>query len=645
MGPIEMNVNKVNAHHNHWEDDETDSDFDPSLEGINLTGKDDVLVVGIDFGTTFSGVAYATASEFLKGNISTIGEWPGCGADEGKVPTELDYDNGTTSWGYDIHSDADPARWFKLLLLNNEDLQEDVKSSEFFLLAKEKVRMEGLRPIDLVADYLRLLWAHTMKMIEKSRGAQFLPALRFHIVISVPAIWKGYARQSMEEAAKMAGLLAPREIGKTRLSFVLEPEAAGMATLAEPEHCDLVQAGDVWLILDAGGGTVDLISYKITSINPITMGEAVEGTGALCGAVLIDNAFQGLCRNRLGRRWTLLSPIGLKEIMKDKWERTYKRQFVPKPDSQEEYVVPIPAEAFVNTGQDDLSQLPHIKKARIYFRQCDILKAFTESFTRIDELVEEQMMNIKQKGLILKGIILVGGLGSSPYLYQHLKDQHMKAGLTIIQSLGTKPRTAICRGAVYKGFAEDQLMGTEGEDDDEDSIGMKTSYVPAPIRVTSTISRYSIGTTHYDVFDPSRHSRSDPDYVWSADEGDYVITNQMRWYIRKGENMSKLDPVRHPWCRYVKSNFKGSFTDGLYQCASSNPPSRIDDTVKHLCGLKWMPDVDTSSLDDFTSADGKRELKVLNYELEMVPSGASMDFTFYINDRKQASHSVKAEYE
>lgn len=116
--------------------------------------------------------------------------------------------------------------------------------------------MEGLRPIDLVADYLRLLWAHTMKMIEKSRGAQFLPALRFHIVISVPAIWKGYARQSMEEAAKMAGLLAPREIGKTRLSFVLEPEAAGMATLAEPEHCDLVQAGDVWLILDAGGGTV-----------------------------------------------------------------------------------------------------------------------------------------------------------------------------------------------------------------------------------------------------------------------------------------------------------------------------------------------------------------------------------------------------
>lgn len=206
-------------------------------------------------------MAYATASEFANGNISLITEWPGCGAEEGKAPTELFYEHGATSWGYAIPGDADPIRWFKLLLLKNEDLKEDVQSSEFFLLAKEKVRSEGLRPIHLVADYLRLLWGHTLAMIEKSRGAQFLPALRFHIVITVPAIWKGYARQSMEEAAQMAGLLAPREIGKTRLSFVLEPEAAGMATLADPDHRNLVEAGNVWLILDAGGGTV--VSFHV----------------------------------------------------------------------------------------------------------------------------------------------------------------------------------------------------------------------------------------------------------------------------------------------------------------------------------------------------------------------------------------------
>lgn len=123
-----------------------------------------------------------------------------------------------------------------------------------------------MKPIDLVADYLRLLWAHTLKVIEKSRGAEFLPALRFHIVITVPAIWKGYARQSMEEAAQKAGLLAPRDIGKTRLSFVLEPEAAAMATLTDPEHSHLVQPGNVWLILDAGGGTVVSFGFDADDI-------------------------------------------------------------------------------------------------------------------------------------------------------------------------------------------------------------------------------------------------------------------------------------------------------------------------------------------------------------------------------------------
>lgn len=207
-------------------------------------------------GFRFSGIAYATESEFLAKNISVISEWPGCGRDEGKAPTELLYEHEESWWGYDLPDVGDPIRWFKLLLLNNEDLQEGVKSSAFYLAAKEKVRREGRKPVDLVADYLRFQWKHALEVIEKSRGDQFLPSLRFHIVITVPAIWKGYARQNMQEAAEKAGIMAPRDIGKTRLSFVLEPEAAAMATLTDPEHQSLVKPGKTWLILDAGGGTV-----------------------------------------------------------------------------------------------------------------------------------------------------------------------------------------------------------------------------------------------------------------------------------------------------------------------------------------------------------------------------------------------------
>lgn len=125
--------------------------------------------------------------------------------------------------------------------------------------------------------------------------------------------------------------------------------------------------------------------------------------GALCGGVLIDECFQQLCKNRLGRRWTHLSPNGIKEIMGDKWEKNYKREFFPK-QSKEEYPVPIPAEAYKGGDKvsDDLSRLPYIKNGRIQFREQDLIEAFAESFARIDELVDEQISKAKQRGLTLQ---------------------------------------------------------------------------------------------------------------------------------------------------------------------------------------------------------------------------------------------------
>lgn len=89
--------------------------------------------------------------------------------------------------------------------------------------------------------------------------------------------------------------------------------------------------------------------------------------------------------------------------MGDKWEKNYKREFVPK-QSKEEYPVPIPAEAYKGGDKvsDDLSRLPHIKNGRIQFREQDLMEAFAESFARIDELVDEQISKTKQRGLTLQ---------------------------------------------------------------------------------------------------------------------------------------------------------------------------------------------------------------------------------------------------
>ncbi|KAJ0326463.1 hypothetical protein COL5a_006973 [Colletotrichum fioriniae] len=225
----------------------------------------------------YSGVAWATSEEFENDHINIITNWPGKGPEEGKAPTELYYDDDTMMWGYDIPDDADPIRWFKLLLLKDEDLGPELCASEFILRGKRMLKDSGKTAIALVADFLRALFNHAMYTITKARGEEAVDAMRLHIVITVPAIWKGYARQAMETAAEKAGILSSRVAGKTRLTLAPEPEAAALSTLSEPGR--KVGKNDAYIICDAGGGTVDLISYQIDQNNPISMHEAVEGTG------------------------------------------------------------------------------------------------------------------------------------------------------------------------------------------------------------------------------------------------------------------------------------------------------------------------------------------------------------------------------
>lgn len=215
-----------------------------------------------------SGAAWATLDDIKEGQVYPIVQWPGTkigNREEAKAPTELFYEDSKTLWGYEVPVDADPVRWFKLLLLKDEDVQENVKTSEPILRAKKMLREEEKSAVDLIADYLRLLWQHVVQSIETSRTKLIVDELRFHIVITVPAIWKGYARQRMQDAAKQGGLLDQRSAGPTTMSFAPEPEAAALATLSEPGR--KFQHGDVFVVCDAGGGTVVSILTRSRNTN------------------------------------------------------------------------------------------------------------------------------------------------------------------------------------------------------------------------------------------------------------------------------------------------------------------------------------------------------------------------------------------
>lgn len=132
-----------------------------------------------------------------------------------------------TAWGYEVPADSNPFRWFKLLL-RAEDLGSELRRSEFATRSRDMMEESDKSAVDLIADYLRLLWNHTISTIERARGDTVVEDSNIHVVITVPAIWKSYTRQAMEEAAKRAGILDSRKARDTELTFVPEPEAAAL---------------------------------------------------------------------------------------------------------------------------------------------------------------------------------------------------------------------------------------------------------------------------------------------------------------------------------------------------------------------------------------------------------------------------------
>ena len=154
-------------------------------------------------------------------------------ADNAKTPTEIhySYSNGETTWGYDIPPDREAIKWFKLLLVSESDLSPDLRNSTQIQRARQLVRESGKTPVQVIADYLRLLWAHATNDIIRDRGEPAFKGSRLKVWITIPAIWQEDARQRMVEAAQQAGMLQYRPAGETTLDLVAEPEAAAMAVL------------------------------------------------------------------------------------------------------------------------------------------------------------------------------------------------------------------------------------------------------------------------------------------------------------------------------------------------------------------------------------------------------------------------------
>jgi hypothetical protein len=240
-----------------------------------------------------------------------------------KTPTALLYHTGAQTyenWGQEAmerkssSKEQQLLRYFKLSLVP-EDSEVNYSHSE---ASKKELRelkdtmydyalkSFGLHPVNVIAQYLQHFNKHVCKIIMRSevRNRNFFGQMfkrksrKVLYVLTVPEMYSIKATANMMEAAILAGIIEPKY--KNNLIFIKEPAAA--ALYFRNHFKEFLKAANngigTFIVCDAGGGTVDLLTFRLdveedndgNSVDKIT--QIGRGRGDTCGSLSIDNEFK-----------------------------------------------------------------------------------------------------------------------------------------------------------------------------------------------------------------------------------------------------------------------------------------------------------------------------------------------------------------
>ncbi|KAF3386722.1 hypothetical protein F1880_000651 [Penicillium rolfsii] len=271
---------------------------------------DQDIIVGIDFGTTASGIAflippYSRAGNISK-NIAIFQSWKGphINNDLVKAPTVLAYSQESPSlpipaWGNLAQAQhMDAVSWFKLLLDKRLDIEKWIGEDQGWADSRGILSVpEGMTALRVVSDFLSCLrdtlWQELEVLVNRSGGNLDMKTIQFWF--TVPVSWSDSTRGLMREAISNAGF-DTRD--RDQVHLLTEPQAAMTFALSQVSS---FTTGDGVIICDCGGGTVvslpslqveafeqpssnyrvqDLASYQISHKNPLIFDELAHSNGA-----------------------------------------------------------------------------------------------------------------------------------------------------------------------------------------------------------------------------------------------------------------------------------------------------------------------------------------------------------------------------
>ncbi|KAI0313393.1 hypothetical protein OF83DRAFT_1175706 [Amylostereum chailletii] len=266
------------------------------------------LVIAIDLGTTYSGISYAILDPGHVPEIRPVTRYPGQDAGDSKIPTVVWYDHkgkvlaaGAEEPEMDYEEDwpsSEPLKveWFKLLLRPQTPSPDNVSIPTPTLPPSRDV-------IGIFADFYRYMYDRAKAYIRETNvnGDSLWNSVQgdINIVLSHPNGWGGPQQNAMRRAAIMAGMVPDTLAGKERITFVSEGEASFHYCVSKGLMADAVEVGKNVMVVDAGGGTVDLSTYSFTQRSPIKIAEIAPPDCIIQGSVIVRQRAHDYLKSKL----------------------------------------------------------------------------------------------------------------------------------------------------------------------------------------------------------------------------------------------------------------------------------------------------------------------------------------------------------
>ncbi|KAL5526738.1 hypothetical protein ACEPAF_8463 [Sanghuangporus sanghuang] len=553
-------------------------------------GPHNELIIGIDVGTTFSGVCYAFLRPGEIPQIHSVTRFTDQTSGDSKIPSIMYYGEGmemkaagATAATEDTDVEAECEGWLKVqyfkMYMRPAGMTIDTKGLEISPLP------QSMTPTTVMGDFLGYLYSETVKYIRihHSDSADLLKSVkdRIKFVLSHPNGWAGLPQQRMREAAVLGKLVKDSEEARAKISFVSEGEASALSCLAGGFCPPNLDRGYRFMIADLGGGTLDMTSYEVTNSSPLCLKELTSSDCQFAGSVFVNNSARNLVQKLLrGSQYD--NPEILKEAIDDHFETSTKRQF------KDERKI-----SWLRVGnRDENNARLGVRQGRLRIDGKDVASCFERSISEALKMIKAQIARCGGKSM---PVWLVGGFAASDWLFLKLEDALRSDGVEIRRPTAIDLSKAVAHGNVLYSL---------------ENI------------VSSRVTRCTYGlvcSTAYDKNDPQHRRRKHLQYTNL--KGQLMMPGKFDIIVKKNNEVKEASRFSRSYhCLVEDISSARRIKTRIHSFADEDPVPKWYDENEDMFDLACVIDADLSCLcrfSDFQSYNDKAFWE-LRYDVEIM---------------------------